>query len=242
MAARNVNEKRSPARPVESMGLTSKSKDRNSHGMGKYLLVCLFAVGCGGKPVDNTMNRSQVPIDATYPKGPYGYARNSVIFDLQLNGKTDPMGAAGTASYYGLTAEDFTLGKFHDDPAVGFVVITGAAGWCGPCREEASEVAKIAPKWEAKGVRFVTALVQGFDEQNQTPSTAGDIDKWQSITKEHITIATDPHDYLHEFSAEIASFPLNIIVRTYDMLILHQELGLDSTNPSIEPTLELYVP
>jgi hypothetical protein len=61
------------------------------------------------------------------------------------------------------------------------------------------------------GVRFLTVLIQGFDETNQTPSMDSDIDRWQVITKNHIAIGTDPQDELHEFAAEIANRGLALL-------------------------------
>jgi hypothetical protein len=201
--------------------------------------------GCGGAAhVDNTPNRGTTGGGGgvNYPAGPYGYAKGSIIQNIQLQGKEDPGGATGTAQYVNLPMQAISLADFHNDPKVDYLVLNGSAGWCQPCREEAQEMSRtLAAKWEPMGVRFVSALIQGFDEANQTPSTAGDIDKWQAITKEHIYIGIDPNDYLHQFASQIASFPLNIIVRTYDMAILFQQIGLDSTDPSLDPILQQYV-
>src|SRR5262249_12753859 len=126
-------------------------------------------------------------------------------------------------------------------PKVGWLVLTGAAGWCGPCREEARSMPADSAKWEPMGVRFMTVLIQGFDEANQTPSTMGDIDSWQLKTKEHIALATDPKDNLHQFASMIASFPLNLVIRTADMQIMYTALGVDPNDPSIDPILTAYV-
>jgi hypothetical protein len=198
-------------------------------------------VGCGGPHVDNTMNRGMNPA-LNYPKAPYGYAKGSIIAPLTFVGKEDPNGAAGTALYADLQTQTFDFAAIHNDKTIGYLLLSGSAGWCVPCREEAAEIRRISPMWEPKGVKFVTVLIQGFDEANQTPSTVPDIDRWQALLKEHIGIAIDPSDNLHEFADQIASFPLNILVRTYDMAILTQSIGLDPNSPSpINDELSTYV-
>ena len=203
-------------------------------------LLVMGAVGCS-HPTD-PMNRGVLPGESNYPLGPYGYTKGSVIANLQFTVKVDPEGAVGGANYAGLDAQTIALSDFFNDnnPDVGWLVLTGAAGWCGPCREEARTLPTVSQKWEPMGVRFVTVLIQGFDEANQTPATLSDVDRWQQLTKGHVYIGTDPKDNLHDFAAEIASFPLNILVRTADMSIQYQQLGI-SSDGSLDPILSAHV-
>jgi thiol-disulfide isomerase/thioredoxin len=209
--------------------------------MRNLVLASLLIVGCSN--ATDPMNRGTVPTEGNYPLGPYGYAKGSVIANLQFQAKIDPMGAAGTAAYADLDTQTVNLSDYfqNNNPDVGWLVLTGAAGWCQPCREEAQTMPTVSQKWEPMGVRFLTVLIQGFDETNQTPATPADIDNWQQKTKEHIGIGTDPKDNLHDFASEIASFPLNMIVRTADMAIIYTALGVDPNNPSIDPLLSAYV-
>lgn len=205
--------------------------------MRTIILAALFTIGCGGT---DPMNR-MVPTGANYPDGPYGYSVRSIIGNLSFLVKADPDGAAGTATYSSLDPKTIQLSDYFNDPNVSWLVLNGSAGWCGPCREEASYIPKDQAKYEPMGVRFVSVLIQGFDEANQTPATTGDIDHWQLITHEHIAIGTDPQDNLHDYASMIASFPLNIIVRTSDMQIMYSQLGLDSTDPDIGSVLAGFV-
>jgi thiol-disulfide isomerase/thioredoxin len=209
--------------------------------MRNLVLASLLIVGCSSATDPN--NRGSVPTEGNYPLGPYGYAKGSVIANLQFQAKIDPMGAAGTAAYANLDPQTVNLSDYFQDnnPDVGWLVLTGAAGWCGPCREEAQKMPADSLKWEPMGVRFLTVLIQGFDETDQTPATPADIDNWQQKTKEHIGIGFDPKDNLHDFASEIASFPLNMLVRTADMAIIYTALGVDPNNPSIDPILSAYV-
>ena len=180
-------------------------------------------------------NRGIDPAQGDYPLGPYGYAVGSIIQNLQFLVKVDPNGAAGTATYSSLDPQNVSFLNYYDDQNVGWLVLTGAAGWCGPCQDEASTIPTVSKKWEPMGVRFVTVLIQGFDEADQTPSTMSDVDRWQAKTGEHIALGTDPKDALHNFASEIASFPLNMLIRTADMSIQYTALGIDSNDPSIDP-------
>ena len=206
--------------------------------MRKLLFAALVLVGCNApKDMPNRGNNNGL----NYPAGPYGYTKHAVMANLNFVVKEDPEHAAGTANYAGLDPQPRQLADYFNDPNVGWLVLTGAAGWCGPCREEAHTVPADSLKWEPMGVRFITVLIQGFDETNQTPSTMDDVNRWQSITHEHIAIGTDPNDQLHEFATEIASFPLNILIRTADMSIQYTALGIDPNNPSFDPILSAYV-
>ncbi len=207
--------------------------------MRKLFLAALLAAGCSSTP--DAMNRGVLPGEGNYPLGPYGYAKGSVIANLSFLGKVDPDGAQGTAVYPDLTPQTMNLSDYYNQSGIGWLVLTGAAGWCNPCRMEASTIPTVSKKWEPMGVRFITVLIQGFDETDGTPATMADVDMWQEKTGEHIALATDPKDNLHDFSSEIGSFPLNMIVRTADMAIMYSALGVDSTDPSIDPILSAYV-
>jgi len=206
--------------------------------MRKLLFAALVLVGCNA-PKDTPNRPSNNGLN--YPAGPYGYTKHAVIANLNFLVKNDPDGVTGSANYAALDPAPLQLSDLYNDSTVSWLVLTGAAGWCGPCQEEAHTMPTVSQKWEPMGVRFVTVLIQGFDEQNQTPSTMDDVNRWQSIMHEHIAIGTDPNDSLHEFASEIASFPLNMIIRTADMSIQYTALGIDSNNPSIDPILQSYV-
>src|SRR5207253_1023179 len=76
----------------------------------------------------------------TYPAGPYGYTKHAVIANLNFLVKEDPLLSAGDANYAGLDPVQRTLADYFNDTSVSWLVLTGAAGWCGPCREEAQTV------------------------------------------------------------------------------------------------------
>jgi thiol-disulfide isomerase/thioredoxin len=207
--------------------------------MRKLIFTALVLVGCHA--ATDPATRGEMNNGVNYPAGPYGYTKHAVIADLQFTIKEDPMMSAGNANYAGLDPINRQLSDYYNDPNVSWLVLTGAAGWCNPCREEARTLPTVSQKWEPMGVRFITVLIQGFDESNQTPATMDDVNRWQQLTKVHTALGTDPKDNLHEFSSEIASFPLNMLIRTADMSIQWTALGIDPNDPSVDPILSSYV-
>jgi thiol-disulfide isomerase/thioredoxin len=202
-------------------------------------LGALFLFGCSSY---DPMNRGTVGTsEVNYPLGPYGYTKGAVIANLQFTVKVDPDGATGSARYSDLAPKTVSLADYYNDPNVGWLVLNGAAGWCNPCRLEARDLPKVSQKWEPMGVRFVTVMIQGYDQSAQTPANMSDVDRWQGMFNLHTALGIDPNDSLHEFAAEIASFPLNMLVRTADMSIQMSTLGIDPNDPSLDPILAAYV-
>jgi hypothetical protein len=180
--------------------------------------------GCSGKGVDPTMNQVAPTGTSNYPAGPYGYAQDSTIENLQFIGKSDPSGATGTANYTGLTMQPVQLSDYYGNSSVQYIFLAGVAGWCGPCNNEQPSVRAAQTSYEAKGVKFLEALNEGFDESTGAPATEADLNKWASRHSLHLTLATDPNDRIHQYADE-AAFPLNMVIRTSDMKIVFVALG-----------------
>jgi thiol-disulfide isomerase/thioredoxin len=204
--------------------------------MRKLIFAALLVMGCQNSDLSNRGSQNGV----NYPPEPYGYKTGTIIANLQFFGKVDPQGATGTATYSDLDAKTFNFSDYYNDPSVSWLVLTGAAGWCGPCKEEASTMPATSTKWEPMGARFITVLIQGFDESTGAPATLADVDLWQQKMGEHIALATDPKDNLHDFADMIASFPLNMIIRTADMSIMYSQIGLAQGEASIDPVLSSF--
>jgi thiol-disulfide isomerase/thioredoxin len=186
--------------------------------------ILLLAVGCNGGPkIDDTPN--QTGEELNYVPGPYGYGKGSVIENLKFIAKWDPAGAAGTATYDQLPLKPLSLADFYNDKAVKYVVVSGNAGWCPPCNEEQKYVPGWQSKYEPKGFRFVQGLIQGYNARTGAPATEADINRWQGDHDIHVAVGLDPEGRIHQF-ADVAAFPLNMIVRTSDMQIIYSETGL----------------
>jgi hypothetical protein len=195
-------------------------------------LVSVFIIsGCAGGPkVDDTPN--QMSGAANYVPGPYGYAQGSVIENIQFIGKLDPAGHAGTALYEGMPMKEFSLADYHNDTAVKYVVLSGNAGWCKPCNDEQAFVPGWQQEFEPKGFRFLEALVQGYNARTGAPATEADIDRWQKAHDLHVAIGLDPQSVMFKY-ADVAAFPLNMIVRTSDMQIVYMQVGLQNLEDTL---------
>ena len=200
------------------------------------LISLFFAVGCTGNVmhIDNTPNQQMQAEDVNYPPGPYGYTQGSIIQDIVFLGKAAASPTDNTA-YASLPMKRISLGDYHNDTSVKYVVMSGVAGWCGPCNNEQAFVPDLQTKYEPKGFKFFEAMIQGYNEQSGTPATENDVNTWANAHTLHVGIGIDPEDKIHQY-ADITAFPLNMVVRTTDMNIVYMSVGeqnLDSTLASL---------
>jgi hypothetical protein len=168
--------------------------------------------------VDDTPNQTNQA--EMYPAGPYGYSPNTVIANLHFVGKQDV--PTGNAVYSTMAMKPISLSDYYNDPNVKWLVLSGVARWCGPCNNEQSEVPSVSQQYYSKGVRFLEAIIEG-----QTPgvsSTETDLNAWQSDHGLHVGLVIDPNDYIHEY-ANLAEFPLNVVIDTSQMRIKDMTLG-----------------
>jgi hypothetical protein len=193
--------------------------------------VALLLTGCQAPPTDPTLNQV-APSAADYPPGPYGYTQGTTIANLQLNGKRNE--TENPASYSTFPMEKIQLSDFYKKSDVKLLVLSGVARWCTPCNDEngltttPGTVAAIEPTYHGKGVRFVEALIEGMTRG--VLATPHDIDLWALDHELRVDIALDPNDSIHQY-ADLADFPLNMVVRTSDMKIMFMATGeLDLTS------------
>lgn len=192
-------------------------------------LVLVMAVGAltgcnSGPKVDDTMNIGGGGQAEMYPPGPYGYVQGSVVENIKFIVKEDPAGDKGEADYSALQLQTKTLADYHNDPAVKYLVLSGVAGWCGPCNDEQKQVPALQQTYQPQGFRFLEAMIQGYNERTGKPADENDLNHWALIHNLHIGIALDPEDKIHQY-ADIAAFPLNMVIRTSDMNIVHMQVG-----------------
>jgi hypothetical protein len=190
----------------------------------------LAVVGCNQPPpVDDTPNQTGTQ-SANYVPGPYGYVQGSVIENITFEIKEDPAGPGGSATYDTIPFKKVTLADYHNDPTVKYVVMSGVAGWCSPCNDEQKQVPTLQSTYQPLGFRFLEAMIQGYNEKTGAPATETDVNRWATIHALHVGIGTDPGDKIHQY-ADIAAFPLNMVVRTSDMQIVHMQVGEESLDP-----------
>jgi hypothetical protein len=196
---------------------------------------------CAGHYKDDSPLIGASSSQVNYPAGPYGYVQGSIIEDIMFRGKEDPNGADGTATYDTMPLATKTLADYHNDPAVRYLVLSGVAGWCGPCNDEQRTTAThpgvpaLQSKYQPNGFRFLEALIQGYNERTGAPASENDLNRWATQHELHVGVGLDPDDKIHQY-ADIAAFPLNMVIRTSDMQIVHMQVGeenLDSVLSSL---------
>jgi hypothetical protein len=190
------------------------------------LAIALGMFGCDAAPkVDDTPNQASQA--GTYPAGPYGYVQGSVIENIKFLGKVDP---TGSSAYDGLPMKDLSMADYHGDSTVKYVVLSGVAGWCAPCNDEQKQVPAMQAMYEPKGFRFFEALIQGYNARTGAPATEADLNAWAKKHSLPVGLGLDPEDKIHQY-ADIGAFPLNMVVRTSDMQIVHMQVGEEMLDP-----------
>jgi thiol-disulfide isomerase/thioredoxin len=191
-------------------------------GLRTAMALALFVAGCtsGTDPVPPLPGSGN--FDESCPEGDSGVAPGNVLKGYVFEGYVDPSQGIGEArrkeinmcSFYDPTGEGlWGAGSPFEEasPKPRAVIITLAAGWCGPCREEA---AKTLPEKYAsygpQGLQIVTVLA----DTTTAGESAGwkELETWVSIydVQYVATIDTD-RELANEFPGT-GGFPTNILV------------------------------
>ncbi|RYE94927.1 MAG: redoxin domain-containing protein [Myxococcales bacterium] len=172
-----------------------------------------------------------------YPAGPYGLAVGDVIRNLSFQGlenpkavdyKTDQTAKISFSDYYN---PDGDLTK----PRV--LVVTGAARWCAPCKDEASKSMGYYKYWSPKGAEFLSAVI---DNEEYGPADFNDLSLWaDAYNLEYpVTIDPSPPQLGAYFGAD--AVPFNMVIDLKTMKILYKIAGsvvFDKNNPTLKKAL-----
>lgn len=123
------------------------------------------------------------PIVDGYPAGPYGFRVGDVFPDAVLDGYPD---ASDTWT------KVFVRDLFDHDGSRGIhgVLVVIAAEWCGECNREAKWLPRAyADNYQAKGARFLTAVIHDRDRKPATKLVA---DRWRDTWGITFAVAIDP--------------------------------------------------
>ncbi len=204
----------------------------------KTLLACglvaslaLFTA-CGGEedPMGDPPDAGGGSADAAdntprYPAGPYGEGPGDVIRDLQwvsfvdgddadLDPLNDPVRLLSLSEYYR-----------GNDPDAKVIMINSAAGWCGPCMQEASELSAVAADYEPLGARFVSCI---FEDANGDPADEEFVRYWANQFNLTIPAAIDTTFLVGPYF-DINAMPMNMFVDANNMEIITITTGTDGT-------------
>jgi thiol-disulfide isomerase/thioredoxin len=184
------------------------------------LAFVAFLAGCGSDIAEvRTVKDSGADgaCATTYPPGPYGTTVGSVVEDHTFTGRRN--GANSTGPYDQISLADFYAMRNQGKK---LLVLNVAAFWCAPCREEAKLlVDPIAPKYEPKGVAFLSIVLEKLD---RTPTEPTDIDTWIKTYHMTFAVADDPDGYVTRFFMK-DSMPLNMVIDLESMKIVSQTIG-----------------
>jgi thiol-disulfide isomerase/thioredoxin len=130
---------------------------------------------------------------------------------------------SGGGSSGGDTGSRPGTGVYGEKPKPKAMMVIIAAGWCGPCQQEAKNVlpgehAEFAPKAE-----FITIMAEdaGYNEPNLK-----DIENWATKYKATWPSVVDGQFKFFALAAEPA-FPANILIDTRTMTIVDRVAGAD---------------
>lgn len=151
----------------------------------------------------------------SYPPGPYGLSVGYVIPNLTLQGYRD-----GAGSWTSITLADY----FDPTGARGIkgVLVSVAAAWCGPCKEEARQLVDLyGTTYKARGARFLTAMIE---DPYRNPAKQSTVDAWITYAGTNFDIVADPESRLFRSGA---SLPFNVVFDPRTMKVTKTWSGAD---------------
>ena len=208
------------------------------------IALSLALIGCAGGPPgadddgtgdDDTSPTSDAapptetpdagaPPARTYPEGPYGQTKGSVIENRKWMGYADTA-ADPDDDPFNEPPHEISLADFYqgNDPKSRLLVTIESAGWCGPCQEEASHLRQIATPWQPRGIHFLTGMWQNPDGSQGTLEYSKE---WGTMFDQNTPIVADPDSLLGSgFGGE--GIPFLILIDTKTMKILDFPWGAD---------------
>jgi len=176
----------------------------SSRAIALFLVVgasgCASGSGDGGDPVD----RSE------YPGDPYGVSEGDVIADLAFE---TPEGEA------------FALSDVYENEDNKLLLLSTAAGWCAPCREEQPALEERYGEWKEKGLAVVVAI---FEDSNYEEPTSEFVAQWRDQYALTFDVVRDASFVLEPYyNADLT--PMNMFVDVDSMEILRIQTGFDAS-------------
>lgn len=162
-----------------------------------------------------------------YPAGPYGHTKDTVLENKTFQGLVNPSAASFVADE--ATTAKIQFADFYNptkDPSKPLVlVMTAAARWCGPCKQEASVSMKHYATWHPKGVEFLVTVIE--DASNPpNDATFTDLQLWTKAYKLEYPTVIDPGAKNMSAFFNKSAIPFNMIVDTTTMTIKYTVEGL----------------
>ena len=195
--------------------------------------LAILAVGCGTNAPEippELLTRSPVASDH-YAAGPYGVEVSDTIEDLTFQGWLDPAAAGFDAAAF----ESISFSDFYDpdgDAGRELLLVNTTAVWCQSCR---IEHASLPDRYRTFGPRGLVILALMYQNGNQQPAIAKDLEVWTRQFETNFPMALDPDFLMGRFiPADVA--PLNLLVDARTMTVIARFVG--DQDAVIWPTIE----
>jgi hypothetical protein len=154
-----------------------------------------------------------------YPAGPFGLKRGQVFPNLTLHGYRD-----GTGAWTEIALRDY----YDADGSRGIhgIYLTVSAPWCAGCVAEARSFPGLyRDKYQAKGARLITALVQ---DGASKPATQKTVDAWIAAYGINYDVVADPELVtvrMDSSSSGSLALPYNYVIDPRTMRITQINAG-----------------
>jgi thiol-disulfide isomerase/thioredoxin len=195
-------------------------------GSKSLYLASIFAIAltaCAADDSTSGVARGTVtgtdvnPAGVPYPSANQGYSTGFVAPNLKFIGWPDG---------------DFTkepvpvsLANFYDPEGTTYklIHIQAAAGWCGPCQAEARAAGPLTDELAAKGVVWLTAIVDGTKQS--AGATSDDLKSWmKKFSLKNPGVVDSDQQKLGPFFPG-AAVPWNGTIDARTMKVLESQLG-----------------
>jgi peroxiredoxin len=102
------------------------------------------------------------------------------------------------------------------------ILINFSTMWCGPCRQEASQLMSIYNTYKERGLEIIQCIYQ---DEDGNPSNQSDINRWIQEYSITYTVCTDP-DRSSVDTYNFSAIPFNVIIDR-DFIIRYVAEGFD---------------
>lgn len=188
----------------------------------------LSLVGCGenfvGNPPDGFQPSSTIdaiPVEG-YPEGPYGPAEGDVLVNMSFDGYFTANPSAVRVSDLEFR-EGISFDEVRNLEGYSHMLLTVAAEWCKPCREEAVILPQLFDDWATRGGYVLSVMTQ--DIRYNTASREN-IDDWARRYNTNYTMTFDANGDVAS-TLNPSTVPLNVVIELDSMTILRRRAGED---------------
>jgi hypothetical protein len=209
---------------------------KSPHLLHLATLACLLSLAaCDVEVHPFPAGQGQLKTAVTYPGGPYGVTKASIITNFELSGFPAPGTSADPAALVSISLADFYNptgdGVYPEDSPYGAgnpkpkaLLIDIGAVWCTPCQFEAKTILpKLYEQYKPLGAEILFDLADGA--KGGIAASPTELVSWVKKYKSTFPCALDPDRKLGA-SFNTDSFPVNILVDTRTMQIVDVVAGV----------------